>query len=450
MFARTLTLVGSCRTLLRNIPVPMQEECGVRMTLGNSAATVVLKFGGSSLATADRVRNVARRIAERRAAGERVVAVVSAQGDTTDELLARLHELAPDPPAREVDMLLATGEQQSAALVAATLFGLGTEAVSLTGWQAGIATDRSHRRARIHEVSPAAIRRHLAAGRVVVVAGFQGIAEGREVTTLGRGGSDLTAVALAHSLGARCEIFSDVEGVFTADPRIVPDAKMLREIGYDEMIELAVLGAQVLQGRAVEYAWQHQIALRSRATFSESEGTLVTEVVPLERQHPVTGVALDRHVSRILCEQVPDRPGVAAELFGRLAGDGISVDLIVQSPSHEGRTDIAFTTAVDDARRAGEIARVTVEALGGGRVTVDSDIAKVSLVGAGMASRPGVASQAFRALADAGINIIAISTSEIKISCLVRRADGETGLRAAHAAFHLEHLDPESSTDGAL
>ncbi len=398
---------------------------------------VVLKFGGSSLATPDRVRLVAGRIAERHRQGDAVVAVVSAQGDTTDELLERLHELTPDPPAREVDMLLATGEQQSAALVAATLSALAVPAVSLTGWQAGIATDPSHRRARIHGIAPQRIRRLLASGHVVVVAGFQGLSDAGDVTTLGRGGSDLTAVALAASLGGSCEIYSDVDGVYTADPRIVADARRLQTIGYDEMMELAALGAQVLQGRAVEYAWQHDVEVHARSTFADGPGTSVRRQGADERVQPVTGAALDRSVARVLCERVPDRPGIAAQLFGALAKTAINVDVIVQSPSHEGTTDIAFTVADDDAVAAEEIAREAVARIGGGHVSRDADIAKVSLVGAGMLSRPGVASRAFQALANAGINIIAITTSEIKISCLVRRAEAETGLRALHAAFGL-------------
>ncbi len=398
---------------------------------------VVLKFGGSSLATAERIRLVAERIAERHRQGDAVVAVVSAQGDTTDDLLDRLHELAPQPPAREVDMLLATGEQQSAALMAATLSTLGVPAVSLTGWQAGIATDRSHRRARIHGIAPQRIRRLLASGRVVVVAGFQGVSEGGDVTTLGRGGSDLTAVALAASLGGTCEIYSDVDGVYTADPRIVPDARRLEAIGYDEMMELAALGAQVLQGRAVESAWQHGVEVHARSTFTDGPGTRVHALAGTERSQPVTGVALDRKVARVLCQQVPDQPGSAARLFGALAEAGINVDIIVQSPSHEGRTDLAFTIADDDATQAEEIARRAVVQIGAGHVSRDADVAKVSVVGAGMLSRPGVASQAFKALADEGINIIAIATSEIKISCLVRREEADLGLRALHRAFQL-------------
>ena len=416
------------------------------MSEGSRESPVVMKFGGSSLATPERVRVVAERIAQRSRRGEAVVAVVSAQGDTTDELLARLHEVAPNPPAREVDMLLATGEQQSAALVAATLGTLGVSAVSLTGWQAGIATDPSHRRARIHGIAPERIRRLLAAGHVVVVAGFQGLNDLGDVTTLGRGGSDLTAVALAASLGGTCEIFSDVDGVYTADPRIVPDAQRMEAISYDEMMELAALGAQVLQARAVEHAWRHGVEVRARSTFRDGPGTKVLAVTGTERIQPVTGTALDRGVARILCERVPDRPGIAAQIFGALAEGPINVDVIVQSPSHEGRTDIAFTVSEEDALPAEEIARAAVERLGGGHVSRDAEVAKVSLVGAGMVSRPGVASRVFRTLADEGVNIIAISTSEIKISCLVRREDGQRSLQALHRAFGLgEGLDQKET-----
>jgi aspartate kinase len=406
---------------------------------------VVMKFGGSSLATVDRIRLVAQRIAERRKTGDDVVAVVSAQGDTTDSLLDLLRLLAPDPPAREVDMLLATGEQQSAALIASALSALGVAAVSLTGWQAGIATDGNHRKARIHAVTPHGVRRALAAGRVAVVAGFQGISGDRDITTLGRGGSDLTAVALAGSLGAACEIYSDVAGVFTADPRIVPDARLLSSIRYDEMMELAAMGAQVLQGRAVEYGWQHGVQIRALSTFDDSPGTLVWEGSPMERLQSVTGVAIDRHVSRVLCESVPDRPGSAAEIFGGLAEAGVNVDVIVQSPSRDGRTDIAFTVSDEDAEQALEITKMMLLRLGAEGATLDRNVAKVSVVGAGMLSRPGVASRAFRAIADAGVNIIAITTSEIKISCLVRREESESSARALHTAFDLA-LEPTKSS----
>ncbi|MDA8344458.1 MAG: aspartate kinase [Thermaerobacter sp.] len=398
---------------------------------------IVMKFGGSSLATPERIRHVAQRIARRRKDGYDVIAVVSAQGDTTDELLERLRAVAPNPPAREVDMLLATGEQQSAALIAASLSALGIDAISLTGWQAGIATDGNHRRARIHTVTPHSVRRALSAGRVAVVAGFQGISGEFEVTTLGRGGSDLTAVALAASLGAGCEIYSDVAGVYTADPRIVPDARVLQEISYDEMMELAAMGAQVLQGRAVEYAWHHGVPIRALSTFDDSPGTLVREGSTMERVQAVTGVALDRHVSRVLCESVPDRAGTAAAIFGGLAEAGVNVDVIVQSPSREDRTDIAFTVSDEDAQAAFEITKSLLQRLGAEGATLDPNVAKVSVVGAGMLSRPGVASRAFRAIADAGVNIIAISTSEIKISCLVRRDGAEASARALHAAFDL-------------
>lgn len=408
------------------------------MPKAQRGSIVVMKFGGSSLADTERVRIVARRIAERRREGMQVVAVVSAQGDTTDELLMRLAELAPDPPAREVDMLLATGEQQSAALVAAALSASGVDAVSLLGWQAGIATDRSHRRARIHSVTPGRIREELSAGRVAVVAGFQGIAEGGDLTTLGRGGSDLTAVALAESLGAVCEIYSDVAGVYTSDPRIVPDARLLPEIGYGEMMELAAMGAQVLQGRAVEYGWQHGVQIHALSTFADTAGTVVREMGHMERLQPVTGIAVDRSVSRILCAGAPDEPGIAARLFGALAEASVNVDVIVQSPSHGGRTDIAFTVADADAQVALSHSAEIMRVLGGAEVTLDENIAKVSVVGAGMYSSPGVASRTFAALAQEGINIIAISTSEIKISCLVRREHLAAGAQALHRAFDLD------------
>jgi len=403
-----------------------------------SGQVVVQKFGGSSLADADRVRRVAARIAADRASGRQLAVVVSAMGDTTDDLLALLHRLNPRPPAREVDMLLATGEQASTALVASALWAAGCPAVSLTGWQAGISTDHVHRRAEIRGVDTARIRRELAAGRVAVVAGFQGLAGDDEITTLGRGGSDTTAVALAAALGAEaCEIYSDVDGVYTADPRVVPDARRIPAISYEEMMELAHLGAQVLQIRAVECALVHRVTIHARSSFLDGPGTRITEVDPLEDRAVVRAVAHDRNVAKLALSGVPDRPGVAHRLFAALAEEQINVDMIIQSQSRSGRNDIAFTVARDELAHAEETARAAARDLEAEGVLAENGFGKVSLVGAGMASRPGVAAGMFAALAQAGINIEMISTSEIKISCLVRVERLDEAVRAVHARFQL-------------
>ena len=398
----------------------------------------VLKFGGSSLATVDHVRRVAARVRAQRQEGRGLVVVVSAMGDTTDDLLSLLDQLNPRPPAREADMLLASGEQIAAALLAATLEAEGCPAVSLTGWQAGISTDRAHRKASITGVDGSRIRRELAAGRVVVVAGFQGWTPEGEITTLGRGGSDTTAVALAAALGAAsCEICSDVDGVYTADPRVVPDARRLAAISYDEMMEMAHLGAQVLQIRAVECGLVNGVVIVARASFTDGPGTRIMEVTALEERALVRAVVHERDVARLALGGVPDQPGIAYRLFAALADRMINVDMIIQSQSRDGRNDIAFTVNRDEFVAAEETARGVAEAVGAA-VTADRGFGKISVVGAGMASHPGVAARMFEALADAGINIEMISTSEIKISCLVRAEHVETGVRAVHSAFGLE------------
>lgn len=405
-------------------------------------AVLVQKYGGSSVADADRVRRVAARVAASRREGLGLVVVVSALGDSTDALLdlARAVAGSGDIPAREMDMLLATGEQVSIALLAMALDRLGVPAISLTGRQAGIHTDGRHRNASIVRVDTRRIERELARGRVVVVAGFQGHNRG-ETTTLGRGGSDLTAVALAAALHAdRCEIYSDVEGVYTADPRVVPEARKLSAIAYEEMLELAALGAQVLQRRSVEYAQRHGVVIEARSTFSDRPGTLVGggTLLARTRQSPITGLALSRTVSRIAVRDIPDRPGIAAALFSDLAREHIDVDMIIQTAGHDGRTVIAFTVSDDDSARAAELTRRRAEALGGRLEGPPVPRAKVSAVGMGIRGEPGVASTMFRALADENINIEAIATSEIRISCLVPRETAERAMQALHRAFHLE------------
>ncbi|PZN12059.1 MAG: aspartate kinase [Bacillota bacterium] len=398
----------------------------------------VWKFGGSSVATPERIRHVARRIAAARQEGRNLVVVVSAMGDTTDDLIALARELHPEPPTREMDALLATGEQASAALVAMALDALGHPAQSFTGWQAGILTEGPHGTARIRAVAVERLREVLDQGRIPVVAGFQGITEGGDVTTLGRGGSDTTAVALAAALGAeRCEIFSDVEGVFTADPRVVPDARLLPVISYDEMMELARLGAQVLHHRAVICAQQHGLVIHARSTFSDHPGTRVVPLGTIEPERPVSGVTSDRHVARLALVSVPNVPGIAHRVFSALSEAQINVDMISQSVARNGHQDIAFTIASGQLPAAHRVLEPLVRELPAERLVVDDSVGKVSAVGAGMATRPGVASTMFGALAAAGINIEMISTSEISISCLVARDRVDDAVRAVHAAFHL-------------
>ncbi len=399
---------------------------------------LVQKFGGSSLASADHVRRIAQRVAGDRFRGRQLVVVVSAMGDTTDDLLSLLGQVNRRPPAREVDMLLSSGEQVSSALLASALWDLGCPAVSLTGWQAGVRTNGVPRKARITAIDTDRIRRELAGGRVVVVAGFQGLSPTGEITTLGRGGSDTTAVALAAALGARrCEIASDVDGVYTADPRVVPDAVRLSAISYEEMMELAHLGAQVLQIRAVECAMLNRVEIVACSSFHPGPGTVIREVDAVEDRAVARAVAQDRNVARLALCGVPDRPGVAQRLFAALAEAHINVDMIIQSQSRGGRNDIAFTVARDELEHAHETARAAGRDLEAEEVVAADGYGKVSLVGAGMASNPGVAAAMFAALAAAGVNIEMISTSEIKISCLVRAADTDIAVRAVHAAFGL-------------
>ncbi len=412
---------------------------------------VVQKYGGSSLADAGRIRHAARRIALESESGSALVVVVSAMGDTTDDLLALAARITDEPDPRELDLLLATGEHMSGTLVAMALHSLGVPAISLTGAQAGIRTDATHGRARIANVDPGRVRRELEAGRVVIVAGFQGATDENhatgEVTTLGRGGSDTTAVALAAQLAAdRCEIFTDVEGIYTADPRIVPEARLLPLIGYEEMLELAHQGAQVMQTRAVELGWVNGVEVAVRSTFSDHPGTRIKEDPEVEQRNKVRGLATDRHVAKVTLVEVPDRPGVAWRVFEPLADGGINVDMIVQNIGHSGSTDLSFTVAASDLARTRRLLEPVCGELGAREVTTDETVAKVSIVGAGIQNAPGYAARMFRSLSDAGINIEMISTSEIRITCIIDESRIEAAARALHAAFALEQPEPAEAT----
>src|SRR6476659_8072594 len=390
-----------------------------------AAPLVVQKFGGSSLADADRIRRVARRIARERASGSGLVVIVSAMGDTTDELLGLAAAITDTPDERELDMLLATGEHQSATLVSMALHALGVPAISLSGPQAGITTDGRYGRARIASIEPERVRRELDGGKVVIVAGFQGRAEGddaagADITTLGRGGSDTTAVALAARLGAaRCQIFTDVRGIYTADPRIVPDARQLPVIGYEEMLELAHQGAQVMQTRAVELGWVNDVVIEVLSSFEDAPGTLIKEDPLVEQRNKVRGLAHDRNVAKVTVVAVPDRPGIAAHVFGPLAEAGINVDMIVQNVGHGGATDLSFTVPQVELAKAKRILDPIARDLAARELTTDSSVAKVSIVGA-------------------GVNIEMSSTSEIRITTIIAEDALETALRALHDAFELE------------
>jgi aspartate kinase len=399
---------------------------------------VVQKYGGTSLGTPERITAVAQRVVEAAAAGRQVCVVASAMGDTTDELLGLAAAVSPARHARELDMLLTAGERISIALLSMAILDLGRDAVSFTGEQAGIVTDTSHGRARIVAVRSARVQEALAAGKVAIVAGFQGATADAEATTLGRGGSDTTAVALAAALdAAACEIYTDVEGVYTADPRLVPNARKLAAISYEEMLELSASGARVLMLRSVEFARRHGVAVHVRSSLTPAEGTWIRKEEELMEQAIVSGIAHDASEAKVTLLAVPDRPGIAARIFRPLADEGVSVDMIVQNVSAEGHTDVSFTLPREELGKAepilAEIAR-TVEAAG---VETDEDVAKVSLVGAGMKSDPGVAAGMFEALAEAGINIQIISTSSIRISCVVRGSEVERAVRAVHDRFRL-------------
>ena len=401
-------------------------------------AVIVQKYGGSSLADSEKIRGVARRIAAARESNSGVVVVCSAMGDSTDDLLALSRSVAALPVEREVDLLLSTGEIVSCALVAMALNDMDCPAVSLTGLQAGIQTEALHGKARIADVAPDRILAELDAGRVAVVCGFQGVTEEQEVTTLGRGGSDTTAVALAAALGAeRCEIYTDVEGIYTADPRIVPEARKLAEIDYEEMLELAASGAK-MQPRSIELGELYDIPILVASTFSEAPGTLIHREAGMEVRSKVRGVACDTNVAKVTVLGVPDRPGIAAAFFEPLAQAGVSVDTIVQNTSVENLTDLSFTVTRTDVKKTLPLVRPVAEAIGARGVTHDEALAKVSVVGTGMQNSPGYASRMFRALSDAGVNIEMITTSEIRITCIVSGGQAADAVRALHRAFELD------------
>jgi aspartate kinase len=402
------------------------------------SGTVVMKFGGTSVADAERIKRAARRIVRARQQGQQVVAVLSARGKTTDELIASAEEVSTTPDPREMDMLLSTGERMSCALCAMAINDLGHRAISLTGSQAGIVTDTSHGRARIVDVRARRVLEGLEAGKIVIVAGFQGVSTAYDVTTLGRGGSDTSAVALTAAVGADlCEIYTDVEGVFTADPRIVPEARKLHAVSWEEMLELAAAGARVLMLRSVEYARNHGVLVHVRSSFSDEDGTWVREEDERMEQAIISGIAHDTSEAKVTMVAVPDHPGIAASVFRPLADEGVNVDMIVQNVAEKGRTDISFTLPKEDLRRARTVLEATARRVEARGIRTDEDIAKVSLVGAGMKSHPGVAADMFEALAGAGVNIDIISTSSIRLSCIVASADLERAVRAIHDRFRL-------------
>ncbi len=405
-------------------------------------AVIVQKYGGTSVGTPERIQAVADRVVRAREAGNDVVVVVSAMGDTTDELIRMAHQIAAVPEPRELDMLLTAGERIAMSLLAIAVCDRGCHAASYTGSQAGIITDTQHGQARIVEIRPKRIRESLDRGDVVIVAGFQGLSTNYDITTLGRGGSDTTAVAMAAALGAQvCEIYTDVDGVFTADPRSVPSARKIDRISYEEMLELAAAGAKVLHSRSVEYARRNDVPIHVRSSFNDHPGTWVVKEEEMEvgmEAALISGVALDDTEAKITFDEVPDRPGIAATLFRAVAAEGVNVDMIVQNVSHAGQTDLSFTVPHGDVPKIQAALDGIAHEVGAVRFSVDHDIAKVSLVGAGMKSHPGVAADMFEALAAEGINIEMISTSPIRVSCVVRSADGERAARAIHAKFGLE------------
>ncbi len=398
-----------------------------------------MKFGGSSVGDTERMQRVARRIIEKQQEGNQVVVVVSAMGDTTDDLIDQAKLLSKEPPAREMDMLMTTGEQISIAMLSIALQAMGAQAVSYTGWQAGFRTEAVHGKARITDIQPERVLKSLEAGNIVIVAGFQGMTEEGEITTFGRGGSDTTAVALAAATHADCcEIYTDVDGIYSTDPRIVKNARKLNEISYDEMLELANLGAAVLHPRAVEYAKLHQVRLVVRSSFNNNEGTVVKEEVKMEQGVVVSGIAYDKNVARISILGVSHVPGVLAKVFGSLAESKIDVDIIVQSGVQDGKADFSFTVALSDCDKALKVLEQIRGALPYDKVTSEEGLVKVSIVGAGMVSHPGVAAQMFEVISKQGVNIVMVSTSEIKVSCVIDGSKLNEVITALHSAYGLD------------
>lgn len=405
-------------------------------------ALIVQKYGGTSVGNPERIRNCARRILETQRAGNQVVAVVSAMSGVTDSLIKLAKEVSPErePVEREMDVLLATGEQTTIALTAMAINALGGKAVSLTGAQAGISTDRVHTKARIVNITPDAVHKMLAEGNIVMLAGFQGETASGEITTLGRGGSDLTAIAMAAAIKADiCQIYTDVDGVYTCDPRVVKSATKIPEISYDEMLEMASSGSKVMQSRSVEFAKKFGVRFEVRSSMNNNPGTLVKEETPGMESVVVRGISLERNQAKVTIDDVPDRPGISSVIFGAIASANVVVDMIVQNVSFDGETDISFTLSAADLPKAEAALNAILPALGD-KVTLrtESGIAKLSVVGIGMRSHSGVAAKMFKALADVSVNIIMISTSEIKTAVIVKESEIETATRAVHTAFGLD------------
>ncbi len=410
---------------------------------------IVQKFGGTSVGTPDRIKNVAKRVATARAEGVDVVVVVSAMSGETDRLIGLANQISSLPDQREMDMLISTGERVTIALLAMALQELGVAARSFTGRQVGILTDGVHTNARIEQITAERLKESLAEGVVPVVAGFQGINQRSDVTTLGRGGSDTTAVALAAALKADlCDIYTDVDGVYTTDPNIVPNARKLLKISYEEMLEMASLGAKVLQTRSVEFAMKYQVPVRVRSSFNDHEGTLVTKEDLEMEQEVVSGVTYDKNQAKVTLLGVPDRPGIASKIFGTLARENVVVDMIIQNVSQGGMTDISFTVPKGDARRAKETLSKLAEEMGVQDIQLTESIAKVSIVGVGMRSHSGVAAKMFSSLAGEGINIMMISTSEIKVSCVIDSKYTELAVRTLHDVFELSKTPPQKTQKG--
>jgi aspartate kinase len=404
-------------------------------------ARIVQKFGGTSVGDVERIKKVAERVKTFREEGNELVIVVSARAGVTNELIARAKAVCANPSERELDMLLSIGEQETIALTAMALQGMGVDAVSYTGGQAGIFTDKVHTKAKIKTIDPKSIEKDLKAGRVVIVAGFQGINEEGQITTLGRGGSDLTAIALAAALKAdKCEIYTDVDGVYTADPRIVKNARKLEEISYDEMLELASSGSKVMQSRSVEFASKYGVVFEVRSSFNHNSGTTVKEEVAYMEKVVVRGVAVDKEQTKVIVSNILDKPGSAAKVFRALADANIIVDMIVQNVGRNGIANLTFTVPQGDSSKAVKALEPVLDEIGGGHVAIHEHIAKLSVVGVGMKTHSGVAATLFQALADANINIELITTSEIKISVVIDQDRSDEAYRVAHAAFKLEQM----------
>lgn len=402
---------------------------------------IVQKFGGSSVANIERIKNVASRVVAYKNKNMDIAVVVSALGDTTDELEALALQLSTNPPDREMDMLLSTGEQISCALLAIAIKSLGHEAISFTGRQVGIKTDKTHTKARIITIDGKRINKAFKQGKIVIVAGYQGVTSEDDITTLGRGGSDLTAVALAKALKAKvCEIYTDVDGIYTTDPRIVPEAKKIKKITFEEMLEMASLGAQVMQARSIEVAKRFNIPLHVRSSFSKEEGTMIVKDNEKMEEIAVRGVTCNKNEAKITICSVPDKPGIAAKIFEQISKDGINVDTIVQNVPHDKLSDISFTVPKADLNKAIKATKAIGDRIGAGEILEDRNVARVSLVGSGMRSHSGIAAKMFKTLADNHINIEMISTSEISVSCIIQQDVADKAIKSLHKAFKLEQI----------